>query len=211
MLKGEAYLESHQKRAIDVAFASILYVPERIVREVARLTFAPSSDQVFFYQQRIGKNSEPFEIAKIRTLDARERVLSELADKYRRNGIDELPQIYQIFAGYMSAVGRRPLPQDDLNEEYVIAGHDLAGAKLVDRYKKEVLPTLPGCISEYVVRSHMGEAPIDPLEAVTCRMEQELAYIQDASARVDLGLIALTATSIIGCKMVRSSTAIHIA
>jgi lipopolysaccharide/colanic/teichoic acid biosynthesis glycosyltransferase len=91
---------------------------------------------VFFRQQRVGKDGEHFEMLKFRTMveDAealkdslRERNEAEggyfkiagdpritrVGGPLRRTGLDELPQLINVFRGEMSLVGPRPLPLDE--------------------------------------------------------------------------------------------------
>ena len=80
-----------------------------------------SKGPVFFKQRRIGKNKKEFLILKFRTMyqDAPKNVpthLLEHPDQYitpigkflRKTSLDELPQLFNIFAGQMSFVGPRP-------------------------------------------------------------------------------------------------------
>ncbi|MCP6379650.1 sugar transferase, partial [Klebsiella pneumoniae] len=86
---------------------------------------------VFFHQTRIGKDGHEFDCRKFRTMvvDAEARLaalhtetgyeggLFKMADDprvtqpgkwLRRFSIDELPQLFNVFAGEMSLVGPRP-------------------------------------------------------------------------------------------------------
>lgn len=121
------------KRLFDIVFSLIglillspvfLYVTIRIRRE--------SPGPAFFKQKRVGKNGEPFDMFKFRSMyiDAEERLESMLSKnkgqntllfkvdnderitpygkKIRANSIDELPQLINILRGEMSFVGPRP-------------------------------------------------------------------------------------------------------
>ncbi|MCL1127507.1 sugar transferase [Shewanella surugensis] len=82
-----------------------------------------------FIQTRVGKNKEPFNLIKFRTMSVEtESVASHLASNssitklgafLRRTKIDELPQLINVLKGEMSLVGPRPnlLNQLDLIRE----------------------------------------------------------------------------------------------
>ncbi len=108
---------------------------------------------VIFVQQRAGKNGKPFRMLKFRTMvkDAVERGrrlnLSEdpfaaarndpritVSGRFlRRTGLDEAPQLFNVFLGQMSLVGARP----DLLEQ-------AANYAKSDRRRLAVLPGITG-------------------------------------------------------------------
>lgn len=64
-----------------------------------------------FKQTRIGLKGNPFKIYKLRTMNFDNGI--PLVFKWlRRFGIDELPQLINVFQGDMSIVGPRPLPEE---------------------------------------------------------------------------------------------------
>ena len=127
------------KRLIDlfVSFIGIivLLLPMLIIAIAIK---CDSKGPVFFKQKRVGKNKKLFNILKFRTMrtdtphDAPTHELSDpkkwitkVGGFLRKTSLDELPQIFNIFAGQMSIIGPRPAlwNQDDL-----IAERDKYGA-----------------------------------------------------------------------------------
>lgn len=133
------------KRLFDITVSGILIVltlPIMIV--IALLVKADSRGTVLFKQERVGMQGAHFRMLKFRSMviDAEAR-LKELSDHSEGNGVlfkmkndprvtrvggiirkyslDELPQLFNIFAGTMSLVGPRPpLPSEvEAYESYV--------------------------------------------------------------------------------------------
>lgn len=79
-----------------------------------------SKGPVFFIQKRVGKDGKIFQAYKLRTMiDKAEKIglgydiekndsRITRVGKYLRWGIDELPQLINVFKGDMSMVGPRP-------------------------------------------------------------------------------------------------------
>lgn len=136
------------KRLIDILLSGIAcIVLTPIILILAVVIKIDSRGPVLFKQKRVGKYKSYFKIWKFRTMrtdtpkDMPTHMLSN-PDAYitrvgkflRKTSLDELPQIYNIFAGKMSIIGPRPAlwNQDDL-----VAERDKYGAN-------DVLPGLTG-------------------------------------------------------------------
>ncbi len=121
------------KRVIDLVLSGIMIVifliPMGIVAILVKLD---SKGPVLFKQKRVGIHKTYFNILKFRSMpidtpkdmpthqlqNAEDR-LSPFEKAIRKYSIDELPQLFNIFAGHMSFVGPRPAlyNQYDLIEE----------------------------------------------------------------------------------------------
>lgn len=108
---------------------------------------ADSPGPVLFKQTRVGKGKVHFNILKFRTmridtpkdmpthlLENPDRYITRVGRFLRRSSLDELPQIWNIFAGQMSIVGPRPALW---NQYDLIAERDKYGAN-------EIMPGLTG-------------------------------------------------------------------
>lgn len=133
------------KRLFDlVASAVLIALTSPIMAIVCIMIKADSRGPVLFKQERVGIEGSPFSMLKFRSMvtDAEDQ-LAGLAERNEGNGVlfkikndprvtrtgrmlrkyslDELPQLFNIFAGAMSLVGPRPpLPQEvDAYEHHV--------------------------------------------------------------------------------------------
>ena len=128
------------KRLLDIVVSAILIalaLPLMLITAVAiKLT---SRGPIFFSQWRLGLHARPFRMLKFRSMHAYaqdERGLVEQLNQtegpvfkiiddprvtslgrfLRRSSIDELPQLFNVFAGQMSLVGPRPpIPSEALH------------------------------------------------------------------------------------------------
>lgn len=121
------------KRIIDIVLSGIGIVVATIpMLVVALLIKIDSPGPVFFKQKRVGIHKTHFMIIKFRSMPVSApkdtpthelknaaSLLSPFQEAIRKYSIDEIPQLFNIFAGSMSFVGPRPAlwNQYDLIEE----------------------------------------------------------------------------------------------
>ena len=127
------------KRVIDILLSGIgivVLIPIWVILFIA--IKIDSKGPIFFKQKRVGIHKKTFSILKFRTmkidtphdvpthmLENPEQWITKVGKFLRKTSLDELPQIFNIFAGQMSIIGPRPAlwNQDDL-----IAERDKYGA-----------------------------------------------------------------------------------
>jgi lipopolysaccharide/colanic/teichoic acid biosynthesis glycosyltransferase len=130
------------KRAFDLTISSlVLMLISPLLAAIAVAVKLDSRGPALFRQRRVGRDGEPFEMLKFRSMvnEADERRaelahLNEAADGLfkiaddprvtrvgrflRRSSFDELPQLINVLRGEMSLVGPRPLiPEEDVQIE----------------------------------------------------------------------------------------------
>lgn len=128
------------KRSFDIgASAAGMVVLSWLIVGTAVAVKVTSPGPIIFKQQRVGKNKRLFNIYKFRTMridtpdlpshmiDANDW-LTPIGALMRRLSLDELPQLWNIFRGDMSAVGPRPALWSQFD---LIAERDLYGANNV--------------------------------------------------------------------------------
>jgi lipopolysaccharide/colanic/teichoic acid biosynthesis glycosyltransferase len=173
-------------RALDVALAAVLLVVTAPLLALAALAIRlESRGPVFYRQLRVGRDGEPFELWKLRTMvpgaesmgagiyvvegDPR---ITRTGRLLRRFSLDELPNLVNVLRGEMSIVGPRPTVQEQ-----------------VDRYterQRRRLEVKPGIT---------GWAQINGRTSLPWpeRIELDVWYVEHRSLRLDLRILARTA------------------
>jgi lipopolysaccharide/colanic/teichoic acid biosynthesis glycosyltransferase len=193
------------KRLIDLTgagLALLLLLPVLLlIAVIIRLT---SRGPALFRQARLGRNGEPFQILKFRTMivDAEQRLdelehlneseggvlfkmkrdprITGIGRVLRRTSLDELPQIWNVLRGEMSLVGPRPL---QLRDSLLLAQID------PEAYSRR-LDVLPGLTGLWQARGR-SETGFEHM----LRMDRD--YIREWSIWLDLVIIVETALGVV--------------
>ncbi|MHB1340744.1 MAG: sugar transferase [Coriobacteriia bacterium] len=176
------------KRALDIVFALLLLIALSPVLVLAVLGILVTMGwPLFFTQERVGKDLQPFRVIKFRTMvkDAERAtgpVLAEEDDpritrfgRFMRNyRIDELPQLANILLGDMSFVGPRP-ERPYFVQQYL---QDIAGYR--ERFKAK-----PGATGLAQVSGSYATTP-------ERKLKFDLIYMYHQNLLMDLQILAET-------------------
>ena len=186
------------KRMFDVvvsALALVVLAPVLVV--IAVLVHRDSAGGVFYRQERIGRDGEPFKILKFRSMSADADVrraeltagmgkgLFKMADDprvtkvgkvLRRYSLDELPQLVNVLRGEMSLVGPRPALPSEVSE--------------YDRRELRRLAVTPGLSGLWQVS---GRSDLDWADGIRL----DLYYVENWSMTQDLQILWRTARAVI--------------
>jgi lipopolysaccharide/colanic/teichoic acid biosynthesis glycosyltransferase len=192
------------KRLFDILFSLIiliLFLPFGII--ISLLIVFESKGGIFYKQERIGKNGNPFYLLKFRsmrtnadklgklTVGMRDPRITKIGHFIRKFKLDEFPQFINVLKGEMSIVGPRPDVQ-----EYV----DLYSIE-----ERKVLKVKPG-ITDYASLEYFEESDLlvkssNPEktyieEIMPAKLKLNQKYIANPTLLVDLKIIFLTAKKI---------------
>jgi len=185
------------KRAMDIILSLIAIVVLAPVFVMAAIAVKMTSDgPVFFRQQRVGLNNEPFSVYKFRTMfvdgqdtsGVRQTLVEDpritpVGKFLRKTSIDEVPQIFNILRGEMSFVGPRPHVPD------MLAG-GLLYDELVPYY--DLRHTMKPGLTGWAQANGFRGPTIDPIRARQ-RVDHDIAYVQNFTVWLDVVIIAKTA------------------
>ena len=173
-------------RALDVVLAAALLAVTAPLLALAALAIRlESRGPVFYRQLRVGRDGEPFELWKLRTmvpgaesmgagiyvLEGDPRI-TRTGRLLRRFSLDELPNLVNVLRGEMSIVGPRPTVQEQVD-------------RYTDRQRRR-LDVKPGIT---------GWAQINGRTSLPWpeRIELDVWYVEHRSLRLDLRILARTA------------------
>jgi lipopolysaccharide/colanic/teichoic acid biosynthesis glycosyltransferase len=173
-------------RALDVVLAAALLVVTAPLLALAALAIRlESRGPVFYRQLRVGRDGQPFELWKLRTMvpgaesmgagiyvvegDPR---ITRTGRLLRRFSLDELPNLVNVLRGEMSIVGPRPTVQEQVD-------------RYTDRQRRR-LEVKPGITGWAQINGRTSLPWPD-------RIELDVWYVEHRSMRLDLRILARTA------------------
>ena len=178
------------RRAFDIVVAGaglVVLGPVLLAAIVAIRLESPGS--AIYRQRRVGRDGEPFDILKLRTMvtgaeamgaglavDEGDPRITRIGAFLRRTSLDELPNLVNVLRGEMSIVGPRPTVQVQ-----------------VDRYTERQrgrLSVRPGITGWAQIN---GRASLPWHE----RIELDLWYVEHASLSLDLRILAATVRMVV--------------
>ena len=178
------------KRVIDVVGSALfLLLACWVYAFTAVMVKLSSPGPVFYRQERIGKNGQPFGIIKFRSMyvDA-EKQGPALSSDYdpritkwgrfmRKVRLDELPQFWNVLKGDMSMVGPRPERQFFIDQIVKIAPH-----------YRHLHRVRPGLTSLGQVKYGYAETVAQMVE----RLKFDILYIENMSLAMDFRVLLYT-------------------
>lgn len=130
-----------EKKVLDItvaSFATIVSVP--IIGYLAYQKYIEDGESPFFVQERVGKGGKIIKIIKIRSMrggeEPDEERVTELGKWLRKTHLDELPQFWLVFKGYMSIVGPRPITPQAMSNAKERSQSESRGCEMEDDYER---------------------------------------------------------------------------
>jgi lipopolysaccharide/colanic/teichoic acid biosynthesis glycosyltransferase len=168
-----------------VLAAALLAVASPLLALAALAIRLESRGPVFYRQLRVGKDGEPFQLWKLRTMvpgaeamgagiyvvegDPR---ITRVGRLLRRFSLDELPNLVNVLRGEMAIVGPRPTVQEQVD-------------RYTDRQRRR-LEVKPGITGWAQINGRTSLPWPD-------RIELDVWYVEHRSLRLDLRILARTA------------------
>ena len=178
------------KRIFDLTFTFIVMVlGAPLFLLTALMTKLTSQGPIFYAQERVGRNGQPFKIYKFRSMyndsELRGPQLACFGDPritpwgrfMRRIRLDEIPQFYNVLVGDMSIVGPRPERQHYIDQIMEKAPNY--------RYLQYVKPGITS-----IGQVKFGYA--ENIDEMVKRMRYDILYLRHTSLALDLKIILLT-------------------
>jgi lipopolysaccharide/colanic/teichoic acid biosynthesis glycosyltransferase len=183
------------KRIFDI-FICLLLLPVFFIISIILpfINYFFNAGDLFFIQERMGKNCNSFYAIKFRTMEPTKEItrnyddpievnrITSLGRILRKTRIDELPQILNVLKGEMSLIGPRP--------DYFM--HALVYIENIKGYRERHI-IRPGITGLSQIRLGYAEG----LEATAKKVSVDNYYIQNVGYIIELKIIVNTLIAII--------------
>ncbi|MDG1881191.1 MAG: exopolysaccharide biosynthesis polyprenyl glycosylphosphotransferase [Schleiferiaceae bacterium] len=184
------FFSSFMKRSFDVfiSFFGLLFILSWLTPIIGILIKINSRGSIFYSQTRVGIAGNNFRIWKFRSMykgseediqaKSKDNRITFLGKTLRKNHLDELPQLWNVFIGTMSLVGPRPHMLSD-HSEYT---------KAINNYgiRHWVRPGMTGLAQ---ARGLTGSKDIELMHE---RIRADIYYIENWSFILDLKIMGAT-------------------
>lgn len=177
------------KRLLDLFFSLSGFIILFPVFFITAILIKKDGGNIFYFQERVGKNGKAFKIFKFRSMvvnadkiggystSVDDPRVTKVGKLIRRTSIDELPQLFNVFLGDMSIVGPRPnVPQQI--DEYTLEDW---------RLRNSVKPGLTG-LAQVMFRSSATKEQ---------RLKLDLDYVRSSNLFLDIKIILLTVKQVV--------------
>lgn len=191
-LHGTVWLNSPERRAIDITIASSLLLGVSPVIVLAALAVKiEDGGSAFYSQEREEATGHAFMVHKIRTMPTTTPIttsnghtLDTRATKVGRilrpSRVDEMPQLVSVLKGDMSLIGPRPLPDITYKEAKNVLPSELYSSWIAARSSCR-----PGIADSYGARYYLSAPDHD----IRLRAECDIAFAETATYMTDLEII----------------------
>ena len=181
------------KRVFDILISLFLIITlSPFLLLISLSIFLFIKENPIFIQLRNGKNLKTFKIFKFKTMYQSEDGIhnftqvekfdpriTTIGNFLRKNSIDEIPQIFNVFLGNMSLVGPRPHP----------VALDKKFEELIDNYNDRY-NVLPGMTGLAQVNGFRGETK--SVKQMESRVKYDIKYTKTANFYLDLKIMFKT-------------------
>lgn len=186
--------QQNTKRLMDIVISILILIGFFPIFLIISIFVLSSGRPILYCQKRLGKNRDPFDILKFRSMyvnaekkgpqlssdnDPRITPIGRVLRKYR---LDELPQFWNVLKGDMSIVGPRP--------ERMFFAQEII--KLAPQYN-HIYKVRPGITSWGMVRYGYASG----VDEMIKRMKFDLLYIENMSFFNDIKVLIYTVWTVI--------------
>ena len=187
------YLFFH--RTFDILFSIIgLCFGVVILPFIILGNFIANKGPLFYYQERVGRNGNLFQIVKLRSMivnaetggakwaQKNDSRITKFGMFLRRSRIDEIPQFINVLRGDMSIIGPRPERPFFVNEL----------SRIIPFYETRHI-VKPGLTGWAQVNTRYGSSVDDSLT----KLQYDLYYIKHRSVFLDINIVVKTLSTIL--------------